>query len=304
MPPEALAIAANTGDDFEHLGLHISPDLDTVMYTLAGIADRERGWGIAGDTWRFMKQLRRYRPGNEDGWFALGDRDLATHIHRARRLAEGATLSEVTGELCRRLEVRPALLPMSDDPVRTMVQLASGGELPFQHYFVRERCEPAVRGFRFNGIEQARPAPQLLEWLGDSALAAIIICPSNPFVSVDPVLNIPGMRDAMRASRAPVVAVSPIVGGAALKGPAAKMLRELGLPVSAAAVAAHYRGLAAGFVLDAGDAKLAADIEGELGMTTRAAPSIMRTLAEREALARAALDLALELRGRKRTGSL
>ena len=292
LPPESLAVIANTGDDFEHLGLHISPDLDTVMYALAGLADRERGWGLEGDTWHCLGQLRKL---GGDDWFALGDRDLAIHLYRTRRLAGGATLSAVTEELCRHLGVRQRLLPMSDDPVRTLVDVAGRGEMAFQHYFVKERCEPKVRGFRFEGIAEARPAAPMMAWLGDESLGAIVLCPSNPFVSLDPVLGLPGVREAMRASPAPVVAVSPIVGGAALKGPAAKMMGELGLPVSATAVAAHYRGLADGFVLDMRDVKLAAGIERDLAMKARATPSIMHSLAEREALAREVLGFAHEL---------
>jgi len=284
---EELVVVANTADDFEHLGLHISPDLDTVMYTLAGLSSLSRGWGLAGESWHCLEQLRML---GGESWFRLGDRDLATHIHRTRRLAQGASLSEVTGELCRALGVGPRLLPMSDDPVRTLVSTEEG-ELAFQHYFVRENCEPAVSGFRFEGADSAVPVAELLALLESESLRAIVICPSNPFVSIDPLLHLGGVREAMVGSRAPVIAVSPIVGGLAVRGPAAKMMAELGMPVSAAGVAEHYRGLANYFVLDEGDATLTADIERQ-GMAAVVAPTLMKTLADRERLARRVVDLA------------
>ena len=255
--PEQLTVVANTADDFEHLGLHIAPDLDTVMYTLAGLNNTEQGWGLAGETWRFLDALERL--GGEN-WFRLGDMDLATHLYRSECMRRGESLTEVTAGLCDRLGVQAGLIPMTDDPVRTVVH-TDQGELAFQHYFVREQCRPAVSGFHFDGIERARPQAQMLDLLTDPALAAIILCPSNPFVSIDPVLQLPGLRKAIVHSGAPVIAVSPIVGGIALKGPAAKMMSELGLRVSAEAVAAHYKGLVNTFVLDEGDAKLAPAIE-------------------------------------------
>ena len=290
LSPGQLVVVANTADDFEHLGLHISPDLDTVMYTLAGLSNQQQGWGLEGESWHCMEALERL---GGESWFRLGDRDLATHLYRSRRLAEGASLSEVTAELCASLGVSTTLLPMSDDPVRTMVSTEIG-ELPFQHYFVREACEPGVSGFRFQGIEEARPQAQLLDMLASSesaAPAAIVICPSNPFVSVDPVLNMPGMREALLRCDAPVIAVSPIVSGLAIKGPAAKMMQELSLPVTAVSVAQHYQGLVDHFVVDEGDATLVAEIEA-LGMTAAVAPTIMKTLADREALGRFVLSLA------------
>lgn len=287
LPLEALTVAANTADDFEHLGLYIAPDLDTVMYTLAGTADRQRGWGLAEETWHCMDALEALEGA---AWFRLGDRDLATHLRRTELLREGYTLSEATGALCRSLGVETRLLPMSDDRVRTLVVTAAG-ELAFQHYFVRERCAPPVLGFRYEGIESARPQPEVLELLASGTLAAVVICPSNPFVSVDPIVRLPGMREALRGCDAPVIAVSPIVGGAALKGPAAKMLAELGHPVSAASVASYYEGLVDVFVLDQRDATLASDIAGT-GMAVQTAPTVMKTLNDREQLARAVLDLA------------
>lgn len=287
LDPSQLTIVANTADDFEHLGLYIAPDLDTVMYTLAGLNNQQTGWGLAGESWQFLDALEQL---GGESWFRLGDRDMATHVYRSQRQAEGASLSTVTAELCGRLGVRPDLLPMSEDPVRTMV-LTEEGELPFQHYFVREQCQPVVKGFRFQGLESARPQPEMMARLGDQSLAAIVLCPSNPFVSVDPVLALPGVREAMINSPAPVIAISPIVSGIAIKGPAAKMMSELGMPVSALAVAKHYQGLVDYFVLDDGDATLAADIE-ELGMGVAVTATIMNSLADRERLARFVVALA------------
>ncbi|MCZ6830768.1 MAG: 2-phospho-L-lactate transferase [Gammaproteobacteria bacterium] len=282
-----LSIVANTGDDFRHHGLHISPDLDTVMYTLAALNDTERGWGLASESWNFLAALETL--GGET-WFRLGDRDLATHIQRSQLLAEGHTLSQVTRRLCQQLGVQYPLWPMSDDEVSTVVHTGEGA-LPFQHYFVRRQCEPAVTGFEFAGIDAARPQPDFMAQLASSDLSGVIICPSNPFVSVDPILGLPGVRQALRECKAPVIAVSPIVAGMAIKGPAAKMMAELGVPVTALAVAQHYQGVIDCFVVDESDAKLAASIE-QLGMTVAVSSTIMKTLAEREALASAIIELA------------
>jgi LPPG:FO 2-phospho-L-lactate transferase len=249
LPPDSLMVVCNTGDDFEHLGLRISPDLDTVMYTLAGIANPETGWGRVGETWTFMAALAQL--GGET-WFRLGDTDLATHVERTRRLAAGERLSAITEDFCRRLRVRARVIPMCDEPVRTMVRTA-GGLLPFQRYFVDRRCEPEVSGFEFEGAGAARPTLALAEALESDSLEAVVICPSNPFISIDPILAVPGMRAAITARRKPAVAVSPIIGGRAVKGPTAKMMAELGMPTSAKAVAEHYRGLLDGFVLDEAD---------------------------------------------------
>ncbi len=285
LPPDALVIAANTGDDFEHLGLTICPDIDTLLYTLSGRNDSVRGWGVAGETWACMAQLEQL--GGET-WFRLGDRDLALHLERTRRLRQGEPLSQVTAALAAAFGIRHRILPMSDDAVRTLVRTPAG-ELPFQQYFVREQCAPAVRGFRFDGAGTARVLPALLELLHGNTLRAVVICPSNPFVSIGPLLALPALRAALQATTAPVIAVSPIVGGQALKGPAAKMMQELGLPVSAAAVAAQYGDLLDGFVLDAQDAAEAAAIAG---MRVHAAQTVMRTLADREQLAREVLAFA------------
>jgi LPPG:FO 2-phospho-L-lactate transferase len=233
LPPEQLIVVANTGDDFEHLGLSISPDLDTLMYTLADMSDPERGWGRREETWTFMTALAAL--GGET-WFQLGDGDLATHVERTRRLAAGDTLSHITGDFCRRIGIAARILPMSDDRVRTRVRCAEGW-LDFQDYFVRRRCAPAVKELSYEGAASARPQPAFMAALADARLRAIIICPSNPYLSVDPILALPGVRAALKTCPAPVIAVSPIVGGRAVKGPTAKMMRELGRPATATAVA-------------------------------------------------------------------
>lgn len=287
LAPEQLLIVANTGDDFSHLGLSISPDLDSVMYALADLNDPERGWGLAGESWQTMDALKQL--GGAD-WFRLGDRDLATHLQRSVRLSEGAPLSQVTKELCAALGLRHALVPMTDDGVSTMVSTAQG-ELAFQEYFVREQCAPALSGFRFEGIESAKPLPQLMDWLAAPDLSAVVICPSNPFVSVDPILSLPGVREALQSSSAPVVAVSPIVGGMAIKGPAAKMMQELNMPATAVAIAQWYGELLDGLIIDSVDRELAASIT----TATRVLPTLMSDLDSKVQLAREALDFARHL---------
>jgi len=284
LPPESLTVVVNTGDDFEHLGFHISPDVDTVMYTLAGLANAETGWGMAGETWSFLDALGRL--GGET-WFRLGDRDLATHVERRRRLADGQTLTQATQALCGALGVRPAVLPMSDDRLRTVVQ-TDEGELGFQEYFVHRQCRPRVSGFIFEGADQARPTAQVTRAL--TAADLIVFCPSNPFVSLGPILGLPGIQDLVRAR--PALAVSPIVAGQALKGPAGKMLAELGLDVSAAAVAGYYTGLLRDFVLDALDAAQAATLRAQ-GLRVLVTDTIMRSEADRARLAQQALDFAM-----------
>ena len=276
LPPEDLTVIVNTGDDFEHLGLHISPDLDTVCYTLAGLANPETGWGLTGDSWEFLGALERL--GGET-WFRVGDQDLATHVERTRRLRAGESLSQVTQDFCRLWGVRPTVLPMTDDSVRTMV-LTQDGELAFQDYFVRLACEPEVKGFRFEGAPSARPAPGVLESLAEAE--AVVICPSNPWVSVDPILSVPGIRGTLAGSR--VLAVSPIVGGEAIKGPAAQMFRQLGIEPTPLAVAGHYAGLISDMVIDQVDAPLAAGIELD-GLRVLVTDTIMRTQADRHRLA-------------------
>ncbi|QIB35351.1 2-phospho-L-lactate transferase [Ancylobacter pratisalsi] len=284
LPPGALTVIANTGDDFRHLGLHISPDIDTLLYTLAGLDDPVRGWGRRDETWTFMQALERL--GGET-WFRLGDGDLATHVERTRSLDGGATLSAVTAELAARLGIGSAIVPMSDAPVRTRVETDEGW-LDFQHYFVRRQCQPRVVALAFEGAASARPAAAALAALADPELAAIVICPSNPYLSVDPILSVPGMAEALRASPAPVIAVSPIIKGQAVKGPTAKLMDEIGLVPSAATVAAHYGSLVDLFVLDEADAGL------DLGtqMACVSAPTLMRTLDDKVNLARRVLKLA------------
>lgn len=283
LPPERLIVVANTGDDFEHLGLAISPDLDTLMYTLAGLSDPERGWGRRDETWSFMAALAAL---GGESWFQLGDGDLATHVERTRRLAASETLSHITDDFCRRLGVGARILPMSEDRVRTRVR-TSDGWLDFQDYFVRRRCAPEVNELAYEGAAQARPHPEFMSALADARLRAVIICPSNPYLSVDPILALPGVRAALKACPAPVIAVSPIIGGRAVKGPTAKMMRELGLPSTATAIAQHYDGLIDLFVVD--------HCEGEVSlpnMRVAKAAILMSTLADREALARAMLAFA------------
>ncbi|MBM3345280.1 MAG: 2-phospho-L-lactate transferase [Betaproteobacteria bacterium] len=294
LPPQELAVVCNTGDDFEHLGLPISPDLDTVIYTLGGRSNTAQGWGLADESWRVIGALADL---GGDTWFRLGDLDIATHLYRLSRRRAGGSLTDITAELCAGYGVRHPVWPMTDDPVRTMVQVPSGplqGELAFQHYFVRERCQPPVSAFRFNGIEHARPQPRMMELLAGGKLGAVVICPSNPFVSVDPIIRLPGLRDGLRASGVPVIAVSPIVGGRAIKGPAAKMMQELGMPVTARAVAGYYGDLLDGFVIDHADAADAAAIES-LGPVVQVTRTVMTGARERMALARDVLRFAATL---------
>ena len=284
LQPAELTIIVNTGDDFQHLGLSIAPDLDSVIYALAGLSDPVRGWGRRDETWTFMAALRGL---GGESWFQLGDGDLAMHVERSWRLAHGATLSEITAHLCQALAIAARVLPMSDEPVRTRV-LTAEGWLDFQEYFVHRQCEPAVRELMFAGAETARAQPDALAALKRRDLRAIIICPSNPFVSVEPILAVPGIRAAMQQSDAPVVAVTPIIGGKAIKGPAAKMMAELGLEVSAAAVARRYAGIIDGFVIDQTDPIP----EPMQGVTFFSAATLMNTIDDRLRLAHAALHAA------------
>ena len=289
LPPEDLLIVANTGDDFEHLDLSISPDIDTLMYTLSGLANQELGWGRADETWSFMETIDAL---GGESWFRLGDRDLAVHIERTRRLRAGDTLSAVTADFCRRLGVAARVLPMTDDRVRTRV-LAEDGWLEFQEYFVHRQCRPVVRELAFDGAEQARAQPEFLAALAEPDLRAVIVCPSNPFISVEPILALPGVRAALAACTAPVIAVSPIIGGRAVKGPTAKMMTELGLDPSAAGVAARYGDLLDGYVLDEIDAGSITSLPVFVTHT------LMKTLADRENLARVTLEAADRI-GRQR----
>jgi LPPG:FO 2-phospho-L-lactate transferase len=281
LPPGALTVVANTGDDFEHLGLSVSPDIDTLLYTLAGLDNPQLGWGRRDETWTFMAALEAL--GGET-WFKLGDGDLATHVERTRRLAAGEGLAQITDDFRRRLGISARLLPMTDDRVRTRLHTGQGW-LDFQDYFVRLRSSPVVREIVYASASEARANPDFLASLGADDLELVVICPSNPFLSIDPILSLPGLREALRACRAPVVAVSPIIGGKAIKGPTAKIMAELGFPIGAAAVARHYADILDIFVADETDAAECAT----LGIPVRLTRTLMLTLGDRDALARAVL---------------
>ncbi len=286
--PEALTVVVNTGDDFSHFGLHVSPDLDTVMYTLAGRDNPETGWGLAGETWNFMEALEAL---GVETWFRLGDQDLATHVERTRLLAGGKTLSQVTEALSARIGVRHAIVPMSDDAVRTMLD-TDRGRLEFQDYFVRRRAQPVVSGIDFAGIADASPSPAFVAALNDDGLAAIIVCPSNPILSLQPILDLPGVRALLAGRRAPLVAVSPIIGGKTVKGPAAAVMRSLGHEPSAAGIAAFYRDLALdGLVIDTVDA-VAADAIRTGGAEVLVTDAIMRDAEDSARLAGEVLSFA------------
>ena len=284
LPADDLLVIANTGDDFEHLGLSISPDIDTLTYVLAGLDNPVTGWGRRHETWSFMDSIGAL--GGED-WFRLGDRDLALHVERTRRLRLGQSLSEVTSDICRRLGIGPRIVPMSDDRVRTRVR-SDTGWIDFQDYFVRQQCRPVVHELVFDGVSSARPHADIVAALRSGNVRALIVCPSNPFISVEPILAIPGMREAIKASGAPVVAVSPIIGGQAVKGPTAKMMRELGLEASATGVAARYGELLDGYIVDHADA----DAVGNVSARVTVAKTLMTNLDDRKALACVALAAA------------
>lgn len=287
LPGERLTIVVNTGDDFEYLGLTICPDIDSVVYALAGLNDDQRGWGVAEESWQAMAMLRRL---GEAGWFNLGDRDLAMHIARSWRLGAGETLSQVTARLARELGIAPAVVPMSDGPVRTQVQTAEGW-MDFQRYFVAEQCRPEVSAIRFAGAPGAKPSPAFAGALARDDLAAVVICPSNPYLSVDPLLAVDGVRDALAALSVPVVAVSPLVGGKAIKGPLAKLLGELGEAPDNAAIVRHYRGLIDNLIIDESDA---GDAEGlrAMGVSVTIEGTVMYEAADRVRLAGVALSAA------------
>jgi LPPG:FO 2-phospho-L-lactate transferase len=277
LPPENLTVIVNTGDDFEHLGLYICPDLDTVCYTLAGLANPETGWGRVGESWNTIANIEKL---GGPAWFRLGDQDIATHLERTRRLKEGKLLSQITKEFCEAWGVKHSVLPMTDSPVRTMVD-SNEGELAFQEYFVHRRCEPRVRGFRFDGVEAAEPVYGVHEAL--ESANAIVFCPSNPWVSIDPILKV------VKEIKKPVVAVSPIIGGKTVKGPAAKMYTELGIEPSALAVAKHYRTILKGFVLDTADAEIENEVK-DLGVETLVTNTLMNQLTDRARLANDVLN--------------
>jgi LPPG:FO 2-phospho-L-lactate transferase len=284
--PDGVVVVGNTGDDLRMHGLAVSPDLDSVAYTLAGLADEERGWGLAGETWNVRDALVRL---GEPGWFGLGDRDIASHLLRTRLLAEGATLSAATAELCRRLGVPVRLLPMSDQRVETRVEVdgpAGPEDLGFQEWWVGRQAHDPVRRVRFEGVERATAAPGVLEAI--AAASGVVLCPSNPVVSIAPILAVPGVRDAILAAPCRVVAVTPIIGGAPVRGMADRLLPAWGAEVSARGVAGLYAGLADAFVLDAVDAGQARDV-ADLGLEPVVVPTLMRTVEDAAALAKAAL---------------
>jgi LPPG:FO 2-phospho-L-lactate transferase len=280
LPADTITAIVNTGDDFVHLGLPVSPDIDTLLYTLAGKSDQERGWGRGGETWSFMAAVREL--GGPD-WFNLGDGDLALHVLRLAAFARGESLSQVTAAFARAWGLAVTLLPMSDDPVATLID-TDEGRLSFQDYFVARRCAPALQGVSFAGAEAARPAPGVLDAIAGAD--RILIAPSNPWLSVDPLLAVPGLRAALVGAPAPVVAVSPLIAGQAVKGPTAKLMAELGLPLTNASIADHYTGLIDGLLIDSGD--------GAEGVSIPVAhtATLMRSLDDRRRVARAALDLA------------
>jgi len=283
VPPGEVVAVVNTADDEEFFGLHVSPDPDIVTYALAGIVDEARGWGVRGDTFRWLEVMRRF---GHDTWFQIGDRDLATHLYRTRRLRERASLSQVAAEIAERLGVRVRVLPMSDDRVRTVVE-TNTGTLPFQRFLIERRARDPVRGLRFEGIESARPAPGVLDALRDAD--AVLIAPSDPLASIGPILALPGLRDALRVRRRRIAAVSPIVAGRSFQPPAAELLAGLGHEVSALGVARLYADVASVFVLDRQDESLAPQVRA-LGLEPVVADSVMRDDPSKEALARAALQ--------------
>lgn len=291
VPPGRLTVVANTGDDFEHLGLHVSPDVDTLLYTLSGLANPETGWGRHDETWTFMAALAAL--GGET-WFRLGDGDLAVHVERTRRLRAGEPLSSIIGDFADRLGVRAAIVPMTDDRVRTRVR-TSDGWLDFQRYFVEQQCRPKITEFIYDGAATAKPHPDFVAAITDPALRAIVICPSNPFISIEPILALPGVRKALCAATAPVVAVAPIIGGEAVKGPTAKIMRELGLKVGAETIADRYDDLLDGYIVDDRDSSLIA----KLRIPSIATNALMVSLADREQLAKMTLAWADELSRRR-----
>ena len=279
LSPQELTVIVNTGDDFEHLGLAICPDLDTVCYTLGGLANPETGWGRLNETWNAIAQVERL---GGPGWFRLGDQDIATHLERTRRFGEGKTLTRITSEFCKAWGILHTILPMTDSPVRTVVH-TDEGDLAFQEYFVHRRCEPRVKGFRFDGADSAEPAPGAREAI--EAADAVVICPSNPWVSIDPILAISDLRSLLTKKKA--WAISPIIAGKTIKGPAARMFSELGINPSALAVADHYRDILSGFVLDTLDAHLEPSIK-RIDLMTLITNTHMNHLTDR---ARLALDV-------------
>jgi LPPG:FO 2-phospho-L-lactate transferase len=286
--PGATTIVVNVGDDFEHLGLRICPDIDTVLYTLGNLSDQARGWGRAEESWNFIENVKLL---GGDDWFLLGDKDLALHVTRTQHLHRGGSLSDFVARAAKKFDIRSSIVPATNAVISTMID-TDEGVLPFQEYFVKQRCAPRVKSIQFEGAASAAAAPGVLSALSDPALHAIIICPSNPYLSVDPILAVPGIREALQNSSAPVIAVSPIVSGAVIKGPAAKIMAELNIAPSQRSIAAHYQGLIDALVVDVSD-------EGEargLSVPTFVVPTVMTTIEQKIQLARDVIDAAASLR--------
>jgi LPPG:FO 2-phospho-L-lactate transferase len=295
LPGGALTVIANTGDDFVHMGLHVSPDIDTLVYTLTGLNNAQAGWGRAGETWSFMAAVEAL---GGEAWFKLGDGDLAMHVLRTARLAGGEPLSAVTAEVCRALDVGATIVPMSDQPVRTMLR-SDEGWLEFQDYFVRRQAAPVVHEIIYEGAAEAAPPPGLCELIAGDDVDAIVICPSNPLISVEPILAVPGIRGALATACAPVVAVSPIIAGRAVKGPTAKMLHELGFAADAATVMQRYAGLIDAFIADTSDIAALEALGSDVVLAGE--DIMMTTLADRERVARCVFEVAGKARARKGT---
>ena len=279
LPPDQLSIVVNTADDFDHMGLRICPDLDTVCYTLSGLSNQEAGWGRAGESWRCMEALEQLRG---ETWFRLGDLDLATHLYRRNELDNGLSLSEVTADLAKKMGITHPIIPMTNAPIRTEVKTKTGW-LPFQRYFVEKQCQPVISDIRFIGSELAKPSSEFIKQLTSPDLGCVIICPSNPFLSIDPLLSLEGIRDTLINLQVPVIAVSPVIGGKAVKGPTAKIMKELSLEITGATVAEHYGEFLTGFVIDTCDAAQRDSLPAHLQV--HVCQTLMKTLDDRIRLA-------------------
>ncbi len=286
LPPDQLSIVVNTADDFDHMGLRICPDLDTVCYTLSGLSNQEAGWGRADESWRCMDALQQLQG---ETWFRLGDLDLATHLYRRTELDKGLTLSEVTASLCKKIGIAHPIIPMTDSPIRTEVKTKSGW-LPFQRYFVEQQCQPEISEIRFIGSELAEPSPEFINQLSSTDLGCVVICPSNPFLSIDPLLSLKSIRDTLANLKVPVIAVSPVIGGKAVKGPTAKIMKELSLEITGTTVAEHYSEFLTGFVIDSCDAAQQNSLPSHLAV--HVCNTLMKTLNDRITLAGECLQFA------------
>lgn len=282
LPAENLNIIVNTGDDFEHINLPISPDIDTVTYTLAEKNNSQQGWGLADETWQFMDKLKKENP--SESWFQIGDKDLKHHQARQQLLKQGKSLSQVTQLLCNKMQIASNIIPMSDQPVRTMIK-TDDGDLSFQHYFVREQCQPKISGFYFQGIETAQASPNFINALHDKNLSAVVICPSNPFVSIDPILALNGIKEQLHHINVPVIAISPIINGQAIKGPTSKMMDELNIPKTSAAIAEHYHSIIDCLVIDNSDQAEQKRIV-KIGVKTAVTQTLMKNKTDKIALAK------------------